>query len=88
VARSSPLEAISPERLYPISVLKKATGWGDRALREARNAGLKVHRRHGRCFLLGAEVIAYVIAESEPPASASPAASQINQEIRTLGGVR
>jgi len=45
---------------YPLPELQRRTGWGEAALRSARQSGLKLRYANGRVFALGAEVIAYL----------------------------
>jgi len=49
-----------PNCAYPISTFKLVSGLGDRALREARRAGLKVTYLHGRAFIRGADFLRYL----------------------------
>lgn len=51
---------ISPQELYTLEALKERLGIGNSTLRAARRAGLTVHRKHGRGFVLGADWIEYI----------------------------
>jgi hypothetical protein len=56
---------LRPEELYTLDEIKRRLHIGDAALRSARRAGLTVHYRHGRGFVLGRDWIKY-IRSSEP----------------------
>jgi len=56
---------ISPDDLYTLEALKRQLGIKDATLRAARRAGLRVHYKHGRGFVLGADWIAYVCSPNE-----------------------
>ncbi len=77
---TSPRKEIRPDGAWPIQAFKAVSGLGDRALREARRAGLKVVRCHGRAFVRGSDFLAYLdrLAEEQPdeqPAEPEPATS-------------
>jgi hypothetical protein len=76
VTQSLGLQPIVPSAVYPLPVFKKFTGWGDKALRLARQSGLRVVHAHSRAFVRGSDAIAYfdLLAESQ---SAEP--SQANE---------
>jgi hypothetical protein len=46
--------------LYPIETAKALMGWGQRALREARRAGLKVRKVGRREYIIGRDIIEFV----------------------------
>lgn len=77
IATTGPaLDAIKPDWLYPLPVLRRLTGMGDSALRTARRSGLTVHYRAGRAWVLGSDLIAWVTspeADAEEPGSMSDA---------------
>jgi hypothetical protein len=54
------LDAVSPDLLYPMTILEKITGLGRAALRSARRSGLRVYYVHGRSFIHGRDWIEYV----------------------------
>jgi hypothetical protein len=51
---------IAPGELYTREEVQRRLGFEDAALRSARRNGLCCHRKHGRAFYLGADVIAYL----------------------------
>lgn len=57
---STEMTTVQPESLYPLSVLKGVTGWGDASLRIARRNGLRVHYVGRQGFVKGSEFIKYV----------------------------
>jgi hypothetical protein len=58
--RRQPAGTIDPGALYRLDEACGRLGWGDRAMREARLRGLKVHRSGKRLFVLGADILAFV----------------------------
>lgn len=46
--------------MYTVRELRRRTGWGVDAVRDARRDGLKVRYRGGRAFVLGRDVIAFL----------------------------
>jgi len=67
VARASLLAPILPTSVYPLAVFKMVSGWGDKAMREARRTGLRVVHAHGRGFVRGCDFIRYIdqLAEAQ-----------------------
>lgn len=51
--------------LYTLEELRQRTGWGARAMREARRDGLPVRYRGGRAFVLGKDVLAFIEQHAE-----------------------
>jgi hypothetical protein len=73
-----PRKEIRPHGAWPLSAFKAASGLGDKALREARRAGLRVVRCHGKAFVRADDFLAYLdrLAEEqrdEQPAEPEPA---------------
>ena len=56
---------VRPEELYTLEALKQRMGIRDATLRAARRSGMKVHYKHGRGFVRGADWISYV-CKAEP----------------------
>ena len=57
VKASGPIRA---DEIYTLGGLRRASGWGDAAIRSARRAGLKAVYLHGRVFFRGSDVVAYI----------------------------
>lgn len=72
------LDAIHPDWLYPLPVLRRLTGLGDSALRAARRSGLTVHYRAGRAWVLGRDLILWV---TNPEIDAMEAGSMGNAVV-------
>jgi len=53
-------EAIESGKIYPLETFKRISGLKNHAIRQARRAGLRVRRKHGRAFVLGDEFISYI----------------------------
>jgi hypothetical protein len=73
-ARTSHRQSIHPDVAYPLPAFKVATGLGDKALRQARRAGLRILYLHGRGFVRGSDFLSYLdrIAEGEATHVAGP----------------
>ena len=56
---------IRPEELYTLEELKRRVHLGEAALRAARRAGLVVHYKHSRGFVVGSDWINYILSQSE-----------------------
>ena len=68
-----PSGVIKPNVLYTLEGLKSRIKVTNATLRSARRAGLRVHYKHGRGFILGRDWIDYVTSSSSlksPPAAA------------------
>lgn len=52
--------AILPDAVYRLDELAARAGWGGHALRAARRAGLVIHRRGKRGYVVGRDFITYV----------------------------
>lgn len=62
--RRQPLEAsIEPTRLYRVDELCARMGWRPSSWRSARHAGLIAHKSGKRYFVLGADLIAFVVEQ-------------------------
>lgn len=53
--------SIDPEALYRLDEVKARMGWRDAAFRAAVRAGLATHRSGKRLYVLGSDLIAFVI---------------------------
>jgi hypothetical protein len=62
--RTAQSQPIYPDVLYPLSTFKRISGIQDKGLREARAAGLRIVRTHGRAMILGADFIRYWTSEA------------------------
>jgi hypothetical protein len=56
----SRLAPIEQHAVYPLCDFQKRVGMTRHGIRSARRNGLKVHYVHGRCFVRGADWIAYL----------------------------
>lgn len=59
---ASTLGAIQPGELYPLRVACERLGWKDAALRAARRRGLRVRRSGNLYFVLGKELIDFLVS--------------------------
>jgi hypothetical protein len=71
------LAPIEPDSLYPVAVLKRITGLGDAALRQARRAGLVVRYLHGRAYVCGHDFIRYA---TENGSTEAPSGGKLRNE--------
>ena len=60
VAADAPIEPIDPDLVYPISGIRRYTGWGGSAVRTARRKGLKVKYCGRRGFVRGSALIEHI----------------------------
>ena len=58
------LEAVAPEKLYPIQEFERITGLTKSALRSARRNGLSVRYLGKRGYILGKDFISHVEAKA------------------------
>lgn len=58
---------ILPDALYRVDELRRRMGWKDAAFRAARRRGLVVRRVGKRVFVIGSDVIAFVISQGGAP---------------------
>ena len=56
---------IASGEVYTREELQWRLGWEDAALRSARRSGLRCHRRQGRAFYSGLDVIRYLTSDDE-----------------------
>lgn len=56
---------VEPGTLYLVTELKSRTGIGSWALRSARRDGLRIIRKCGRNWILGADFIAWLLAPEQ-----------------------
>jgi len=65
VFQASSAGVISPRELYTLEEIKRRTGWGDTALRQARKRGLVVWYCGSRAFLWGRDFIDFIKADGK-----------------------
>jgi hypothetical protein len=61
LSESAETGVVRPEEMLSLDAIKRRLGWGNHALREARHNGLKVRYVGVRGYLLGKDVIEYVV---------------------------
>jgi hypothetical protein len=56
---------IEPQCLYPLELAKHYLGWGAASLRHARRNGLRVKYAGGRGYVLGQDIIQYILSSGK-----------------------
>lgn len=63
--RSELLGEIRSGSAYPLEVFRQKTGFGTWAIRQMRRAGLRIHRRSNRCFVIGADFLKFLTEQAD-----------------------
>ncbi len=74
-ATALPTQEVRADAVYDLATFRRLTGWGRRALRTARERGLKIKYAANRGYISGAEYHRYIetLAESEWTKGRKPA---------------
>jgi hypothetical protein len=83
-SRTANCQPIYPDVLYPLSTFKRISGIQDKGLREARAAGLRIVRKHGRAMILGSDFICYWMSEEKGSEGQSHSMEQRPEDGRHL----